>query len=94
MSAIKNNFDSDFFPDIRSFDQGESFGRYAERQELLPLLKAIRALLRFDADPSTIIRAGMRGSALRDVEALVADIERPPAPPVTTTPTDEESVNF
>ena len=92
MGAIKNN--PDLFPDTQAFDQGESFGRHAERQRLLPLLKAVRALMRFDANPGTVIRAGLRGSVLRDVEALVADIERPPTPPVTTTPTDDESVNF
>jgi hypothetical protein len=83
MGAIKNNLD--LFPDTQAFDQGESFGRHAERHDLLPLLKAVYFVLRGYAP-----RADVTGKMLDLVEA----IECPPAPPVTTTPTDDESVNF
>ena len=64
------------------FTQGESFGRHVARQELLPLLKAVRSVLR---DERWLIRS---------VEAVIADIEPPPVTPTPTTPTDDESIPF
>ena len=94
MSAIKNNLD--LFPDTQAFDQGESFGRHAERQELLPLLKAALSQI----ETSVAWHLAWRGYLptgplfVDQLAKVIADIERPPAPPVTTTPTDDESVNF
>jgi hypothetical protein len=87
MGAIKSNLD--LFPDTQAFDQGVSYGRHAERQEMLPLLND--AL--FDLRTADRVSSPMRGTIAR-LEAVIADIEQPPTPPVTTTPTDDESVNF
>ena len=87
MGAIKNNLDPFFQRHAEAFDQGESFGRHAERQEMLPLLKAVSYLLmRTVHGPHTVVGA--------QLAKVIADIEQPPTPPVTTTPTDDESVNF
>jgi hypothetical protein len=67
------------------FTQGESFGRHAERQDLLPLLKAVYFVLRGYAP-----RADVTGRML----SLVSDIECPPVTPKPTTPTDDESIPF
>lgn len=69
------------------FTQGESFGRHAARQELLPLLKAVSYLLtRTVHGPHTVA-----GTQLAKV---IADIERPPVTPKPATPTDDESIPF
>jgi len=87
MGAIKNNTDLFFQRHAEAFDQGESFGRHAREQELLPLLKAMSHLLS-SYWPNTVV-----GSELDEV---ISEIENPPAPETTTTtpPTDDESVNF
>ncbi len=87
MSAIKNNLDR--FPDTQAFDQGESFGRYAERQELLPMLKGALSQIEDHLTPT-----GITPTVVDLLIEVIADIERPYTPPVTTTPTDDESVNF
>jgi hypothetical protein len=85
MSAVKNNLDPFFQRHAEAFDQGESFGRHAARQELLPLLKALETCLMFKSAPGRIVRA---------VGAVIADIECPPVTPKPTTPTDDESIPF
>ena len=87
MGAIKNNLD--LFPSQQAFDQGESFGRYAERQRLLPVLKGALSRIEDHLTPT-----GITPTVVERLIEVIADIERPPAPPVTTTPTDDESVNF
>ena len=83
MGAIKNNLD--LFPDTQAFDQGVSYGRHAREQELLPILKGMSHLLN-SYWPNTVVS--------HQLAQVIAVIEQPPTPPVTTTPTDDESVNF
>ena len=88
MSAVKSNLD--MFPDTPAFDQGESFGRHAARQELLPLLRGLRQLLPRpqwgDAEPEAALWHWLN--------RVIADIECPPVTPKPTTPTDDESIPF
>ena len=94
MSAIKNNLDR--FPDTQAFDQGESFGRHAARRELLPLLKAALSQIETSAEWHLAWKGYHFTGPLfiNQLAEVIADIERPYTPPVTTTPTDDESVNF
>lgn len=74
---------------IDEFNQGVSFGQHEARRALLPLLKAVSYLLM----RTTV--ADHRGLVVgTQLAKAIADIERPPAPPTSTPPTDDESIPF
>ena len=78
---------------IDEFNQGYDYGRHVREQELLPLLKgASRAMWAFiDAlGDAHRIHADMAAELGR----VIADIEKPPTPPTSTPPTDDESIPF
>jgi len=82
---------------IDEFNQGYDYGRHVREQELLPLLKmclwvAKRAPASSLGGDSLypIEKAGL----LSELSATVADIEKPPTPPTSTLPTDDESIPF
>lgn len=94
---------------IDEFNQGVSFGQHEARRALLPLLKDARefvewfpyALLGFPKwqRPAAVNHQPERApiktrECLERLDAVIADIEKPPAPPTSTPPTDDESIPF
>jgi len=85
---------------IDEFNQGVSFGQHEARRALLPLLKDAREFVEWF--PYALHRRGAKLTApvikkrecLERLDAVIADIEKPPAPPTSTPPTDDESIPF
>ena len=82
---------------IDEFNQGVSFGQHETRRALLPLLKmclwvAKRAPASSLADDC--LYPVEKDGLLSELSTIIADIEKPPAPPTSTPPTDDESIPF
>ena len=71
---------------VEDFDLGEDYGRYARGLELLPLLRAsrieVKTLLsewrRGNMHVSAPVSFNQIAATLKDLEAAIVDIERPP----------------
>ena len=85
--------DPDTIDAIAELNQGYDFGRYAREQELLPLLKGASrtmwALIDALGDAHRI-----HADMAAELGRVIADIEKPPTPPTSTLPTDDESIPF
>ena len=85
MSGIKTLL-KDGATGVDDFDLGEDFGRYVMGLELLPLLKSarveVKTLLKYwerlGMHIDCPVNFGQVATTLKDLEAAIADIERPP----------------
>jgi len=78
---------------IDEFNQGVSFGQHETRRALLPLLKGASRTIWALVDALGDAHHNHTDMA-DELDRVIADIEKPPAPPTSTPPTDDESIPF